>query len=450
MREPDGGRAASAAAAVGGVFRASGRPAAGLVRGIRRWDLVALAINGIVGAGIFGLPSKVFALTGSYSLLVFLVCVVVAGLRVLCFAEVGSRFTETGGSYLYAYRTFGPLAGFEVGWLDFVSTVAGTAAALNLFAGYLGYFWPGASAGVGRGAVITAVVLALAAVNFVGVRDAAIVSDAFTAGKLVPLLLFIGVGLFFLSPRNFSFAPVPGYLSFSRTALILLFAFGGFGSAVVPAGEIRDPQRSVPFALVTAIGVVAVLYILIQVVCIGTLPGLADSQRPLADAAGNFLGGAGGALMAAGALVSVLGVLHALMLATPRLPFAMAEQGQAPRALAAIHPRFHTPHVAILTSAAVMLALAVSETFLYAATISTVARLLIMATTCAALPVLRVTGRERPARFVVPGGWLVSAAALALCAWLLSSSPWREARDVAIAAAIGLPLYLASRRTSRS
>lgn len=448
MREPDDGRAISRATGVRGLHPAAGRPvAAGLVRGIRRWDLVALAINGIVGAGIFGLPSKVFSLTGSYSLLVFLACIVVVSLRVLCFAEVGSRFTETGGSYLYAYRTFGPLAGFEVGWLDWISTVAATAAACNLFAGYLGYFWPAASHGVWRGAVITAVVLVLGGINIAGVRDAAIVSNVFTAGKLVPLVLFAGVGLFFISPGNFSFTPVPGYASFSRTALVLLFAFGGFGSAVVPAGEMRDPRRNVPFALLTAIGVVAVLYILIQVVCIGTLPGLADSQRPLADAAGRFLGRAGGSMVAAGALISVLGVLHALMLATPRVPFAMAQLGQAPRALAAIHPRFRTPHVAILVSATLMLALAVSETFLYAATISTVARLLIMATTCAALPVLRLTGRERPAQFVVAGGWFVSAAAVALCAWLLSNSPWREARDVAIAAAVGLVVFLAYRRT---
>ncbi len=417
----------------------------GLLRAIGRWDLVALTINGIIGAGIFGLPSKVFSLAGTYSVLVFLACVAVVSLRVLCYAEVGSRFTETGGAYLYARRTFGPLVGFEVGWLDWISTVASAAAACNLFIDYLGWFRPEAGQGAWRGAIITAVIVLLAAINLAGVRDAAIVGNVFTIAKLIPLLLFVGAGLFFLEPRNFSIASVPGFGQFSRAALLLLFAFGGFGSAVVPAGEMRDPRRSVPFALLTATAIVAALYTLIQIVCIGTLPGLAESQRPLADAAGRFLGRAGGTIVAAGALISVLGLLHVLMLATPRLPFAMAEQGQAPRVLAAIHPRLRTPHVAILASAAVMLTLAMTGTFLYAATISTVARLLIMVTTFAALPVLRVTQRERPAQFVVPGGWIVSAAAIALCAWLLSSSPLREARDVGIAAAAGLVLFLSYR-----
>ena len=176
----------------------------GLVRGVRRWDLVAMAVNTIIGASIFALPSKVFALTGAYSLLAFLVCALLMGFLVLCFAEVSSRFTETGGPYLYAREAFGPIAGFEVGWLMWLARVTAFAANCNLLIDYLGYFHPGIGAGAPRAVAIIAIVFALTAVNVIGVRNAALFSDVFTIGKLIPLALFIGAGLFFLDPGNFS------------------------------------------------------------------------------------------------------------------------------------------------------------------------------------------------------------------------------------------------------
>lgn len=418
----------------------------GLVRGIRRWDLVALTINGIVGAGILGLPSRVFALTGSWSILAFLVCGCFAGLNVLCYAEVGSRFTQTGGAYWYARSAFGPVVGFEVGWLDWLSSLASTAAVCTLFVSYLGYFWPSVESGPGRAAVVTAVVTSLAAINILGVRDTAIVNNFITIGKLTPLIVFVAVGLFFITPGSYSFARVPGQGEFSKAVLLLLFAFSGFGTAVTPAGEMRDPRRDIPFALGVTMVMVTALYVLIQVVCIGTLPNLAGSHRPVADAASRFLGSFGGRMVALTAVIAVLGVLNTLMLATPRLPFAMALGGELPRALAAVQPRFHTPYVSIAVSAAVVLALTLSGTFLYAVTLNAISSLLVLITTCAALPVLRLKANQPPARFVVPGGWLVSAASLALCVWLLWNIPAREARDVAIAASLGLLIFLVRSR----
>lgn len=422
--------------------------ATGLVRGIRRWDLVALTVNGIVGAGILGLPSRVFALTGSWSILAVLVCACFAGLNVLCYAEVGSRFTETGGPYRYARSAFGPVVGFEIGWLDWVSSVASTAAVCTLFVSYLGFFWPSVESGLGRWAVVTVVVTSLAAINILGVRDTAIVNNLLTIGKLAPLIVFVAAGLFFISPESYSFARVPGQGEFSKAVLLMLFAFSGFGTAVTPAGEMRDPRRDIPFALGVTMVLVTALYVLIQVVCIGTLPNLAGSHRPVADAASRFLGSFGGRMVALTAVIAVLGVLNTLMLATPRVTFAMARSGELPRALAAVHPRFHTPHVSIAVSAAVILALTLSGTFLYAVTLNAIASLFVLMTTSAALPTLRLKANQ-PARFVVPGGWLVSAASLALCVWLLSNIPVREARDVAIAAALGLLIFLARSRWGR-
>lgn len=419
--------------------------ATGLVRRIRRWDLVLLFINAIIGAGIFGLPSRVYALIGTYSLLAYLICALLAVLIAFCFAEVGSRFNDTGGPYLYAREAFGPALGFEVGWLLWLARLTAFAALCNLFITYLGYLWPAADSGWWRTLVATAIVVFLTVVNVVGVRKAVLVSDFFSVGKLIALLFFVTVGLFFIDPGRYSFATQPAYGSFSTAVLLLFFAFSGFEVGVIPAGEAVDPRRHMPFAILTAIGVVVTLYILVQFVCIGTLPGLAFSQTPLSDASSRFLGAAGALGITLGALISVTGTMHSSLLAGPRLLFAMAQRGQLPRIFSLTHPRFHTPYVAILLSAAIMLGLTLSGTFISALTMSTLIRLVAYAATCAALPVLRRKNGAQSAGFRAPGGIVTAIIALALIVWLLSNSTWQEARDLGIAVAVGLLLYIAFR-----
>jgi len=417
----------------------------GLVRGIGRWDLVAVAINGIIGAGIFGLPSQTFALIGSYSLIAFLACAIVLVLIILCFAEVGSRFKDTGGPYLYARAAFGSLIGFEVGWLIWLVRITAFAANCNLLVGYLGFFYPASSNRWPRALIIIVTVMALTLVNLIGVRRAAMTSNLFTIGKLVPLLLFVGLGLFFIHPANYSFAARPELGAFSQSVLLLVYAFSGFEMAAIPAGEVRDPQRNLPMAIITAIAVVAVVYILIQIVCVGTLPELATSLRPLADSATRFMGTAGGAVISAGAIISITGNLNVVLLAGSRMPFAMAERNELPAFFSRTHSRFHTPHVAILVTAAIVLAVTLSGTFIYALTISTLTRLASYAVTCAALPLLRRRKDIPAATFKVPGGGLVSVLVLVLAAWLLYHSTVREARHAIIAAAAGLVIYFAYR-----
>jgi APA family basic amino acid/polyamine antiporter len=416
-----------------------------LRRAIGKWDLVGLVLNLFVGAGIFGLPSRVYSLAGVYSLLAYLACAVTIFLIILCFAEVSSRFTETGGPYLYARTTFGPLVGFEIGWLTWLARLTAFAALCNLFADYLAYFLPAAASGSGRVAVVAVVVTFLATANIVGVRVASLVSNILTVGKLVPLVLLVAVGSLFINPQRYSLSASPGYAAFSASVLLLVFAFTGFESALIPAGEARDPRRHLPFALLSALAIAMVLYVAIQAVCIGTLPGLASSERPLADVGGQLLGRPGSAVISLGALISVLGTMNAIMLGAPRLLFAMAEQGQLPRILSATHSRFHTPHVAIVVSAAGMLVPTLSGTFASAATLSTLIRLTTYAVTCAALPVLRRKSSPdndaRAARFVVPAGDLVSAVALLLIVWLYSSSSWKDVRQALIAGAVGLLLH---------
>jgi amino acid transporter len=426
------------------------QPEADLVRGIRRWDLVAITINGIIGAGIFGLPSKVYALIGTYSLIAFVACAIVVALIILCFAEVSSRFDETGGPYLYAREAFQPAVAFEIGWLIWLARITAFAANCNLLINYVSFFWLPATTPVWRASIIVFVVIVLAVINLLGIRQAAIVSNVFTIGKLVPIILFIAAGLFFLNPQSYQLGAAPTTGAFSQSVLLLVYAFTGFEMATIPAGEVRNPQRNLPRALLIAILVVAVLYIMIQVVCVGTLPGLAQSQKPLADAGSQFLGAAGGAIISAGAIISITGNLNILLLSGSRLPFAMAEQKQLPAFVGRIHRQFFTPYVSILITAGLMLLLTLKSSFVAALTISTIARLVTYGATCLALPVFRARRESLRAMFRLPGGTVVAILSLVLIVWLLLNATLQEAKAAAIAAAAGLLIYVAYWLVSRA
>ena len=417
-------------------------PETNLVRGINRRDLIAIVINTIVGAGIFGLPAQVTAQIGSYSLFAFVVCALIVALIVFCFAEVSSRFAETGGSSLYAREAFGAVVGFEVGWLYWIARVTTGAANINLLVTYLEYFHPNLNQGWTRAFVVTAIVSILTWINFVGVRQTAVATNFFTIGKLAPLALFVAVGLFFVQPANITFGEIPSAANFSGAILILIYAFVGFEAAVIPAGEMKNPERNLPFALLTALLIIVVLYILIQIVCLGTLPDLATSKYPLAAAASQFLGSAGATLIAFAAIVSIFGNLNSGLLTASRLPFALAEHGELPGVLAKTHRRFKTPFVSLFLTAAVIFWFTLSSSFITALTISTITRLLVYATTCAALPVFRLRQNQAPAaKFQAPFGIIAAALSLVLIFWLLANVKLIEVLNVAVFAAVGLIIY---------
>jgi amino acid transporter len=416
----------------------------GLIRSMGRGDLIGVVINGVIGAGIFGLPSKVFALAGPYSLVSFAVCAICVSFIVLSFAEVASRFSETGGPHLFARESYGPLIGFIVGWLVWLARVTAFSANCVLLPEYLSYFFPAVASGLPRALLVTVVIAMLTALNVRGVRAVADAGNVLAVAKLIPLALFVLAGVFFLNPRSFS-GPLPGYHSFSQSVLLLVYAFTGFEMAVIPAGEVRNPQRDLPQALMIGMGIVVAAYISIQVVCIGTLPGLARSQRPLADAAAGFLGTGGAVIVTAGIIVSLAGNLNVLILSASRLIYAMAKRGELPRQLAAIHSRFRTPAAAVILTAAIMLALTLSGTFVYLVTLSVLSRLVTYFLTCGAAPVLRYRFRTA-ARFHLPGGMTIPAAGMAVILWLLSNTSLREAVAVIAATLAGLGAYWLSRR----
>ncbi len=393
-----------------------------LVRAIGRWSLAALTINSIIGSGIFGLPSVVARLLGAGSPIGVILAGVAVGIIVTCFAEVASRFTATGGPYLYARAAFGRFVGIETGWLFWLTRISAPAANANLFVVYLAEFWPHATGRWPRFLILTILIWGLAAVNIRGVKAGAQMSNAFTIAKLLPLFAIVLAGTWFLVARHEAFAPklVPvGFTTWLDAMLLLIFAYGGYETALTPMAESRNPQRDSVFALFVALGTCVLVYTLIQWVAVGILPDLAASTRPLADVARAILDESGAVLISIGALVALYGYLSANMLSVPRITYAMAESGDFPAVFARVHAEFRTPYVSILCFAFVTWILALAGSFAWNVTLSSVARLFYYAVVCAALPVFR-RRRASPARFSAPGGLGLAILGVLICLTLIT------------------------------
>ena len=413
-----------------------------LNRSISRWEMVLLFINGVIGAGIFGLPSKAFKEVGVYSLAALLVCAVAVFIIILCMAEVSSRFDKTGGPYLYAQSSFGPFVGFITGWLLLLTRFITFAALINLMVIYLSVFSSWFAQPSSRIITIVFITSFLAFVNHIGVKNSTRVNNFLTISKLLPLFLFIAVGLFFIEPSNFEIKYTPGFSTFSSTVLLLVFAFGGFESVLVNSGEVKNPRRNLPFALLLATSAIVVIYILILIVSIGTLPSLASSDKPLAEAAGLFMGKTGATIITIGALFSITGTLNAIMLVGSRLPYAFSEEKQFPGFLSFIHPKYKTPTWSLLLFAAITLIVSLTNSFIYAATISAITRVMIYGIVCFALIRLRRKNATETGFFKVPYGKVIAIAGILVAIWLLSSSKLNELRDVGIAVGVGLVIYV--------
>lgn len=413
-----------------------------LNRSIGKWALVLLFINGVIGAGIFGLPSKVFKAAGVYSIAALFVCALAVFVIILCFAEVSSRFDKTGGPYLYALSSFGKLPAFLTGWLLLLTRFITYAALINLLVTYLSVFSSWFALPSSRIISILFITLLLAFINHIGIKNSTRVNNFLTIAKLLPLLLFIIVGFLHIEPANFELKQMPGFSSFSSTVLLLVFAFGGFESVLVNSGEVKNPGKNIPFALLSSALLIAVIYMLIQIVSIGTLPSLASSDKPLAEAAGIFMGKTGATLIALGALFSVTGTLNAIMLVGSRLPFAFSEEKQFPKVFSFVHPKFKTPTWSLVLFTVVTILISISNSFIYAATISAITRVMIYAIVCIALIRLRNRNPEQKGFFKIPYGKFFAVAGVLIACWLLTSSKLNELRDVSIAVGIGLVIYL--------
>jgi APA family basic amino acid/polyamine antiporter len=406
--------------------------------------------NSILGAGIFGLPALLAARLHGYSPLSCIIAGCGALIIAACIAEIASRFETTGGLYLYGREALGRFPGLLIAWLILLTRIAAPAAAADLFANYLGQFVPSLHGKLAEISLIAVLIGHLALLNYLGVKTGKTVSDVFTAVKVGLLAVFILAGL--AIPLFHPQLRVP--LQFARTnaqgwfeaLLLLVFGYGGFEGALIVGGESRNPKRDMPFALLTALVLQVFLYTGVVYVVLTTLPNAAASLRPLADAARNFLGGAGATAIGLGALISTYGYLSANLLHSTRITFSLAEQGDFPPFFARIHPRFRTPHISILVYSIAVFAFAASGDFRWNAILSAATRLVVYGGMVVALLVLRK--RSGPAPFNLPFPRLFSVAALLIVLILLSRIGSGEAVVLAMTALMALANWFMLKRAA--
>lgn len=380
-----------------------------------------------------------------------------SGAIILCFAEVASRFSGAGGAYLFTQVAFGRFVGLQIGWVSYFVRVITGAVQSNLFATYLAEFWPWAGTRPG-GILVTGLFLGLlAAVNVRGVLSGAHLSNVFAVVKIAPLLTLGFLGIIWLATQDTVMQHTPTTATLNgwlQALLLLMFAYGGFESAVIPLAEAKAPRRDAPWALLIGVGLAAVVYLAAQVTVLATLSAPLSSSRPLADATRVMAGAGGAALVTLAALISVYGWLSSNMLAVPRLSMALADSGDFPKFFSRIHPVFRTPWISILFFAGISWVLANISGLLQNLSLSAVSRLFTYGLVCAALPVLRRKERGdmegvAPALFRVPGGSVLAAVGVTGSVLLVSRMNLREALTMAAVIALATMHYVVARKPAR-
>ena len=418
-----------------------------LVRTVGFWGLVAMCINAVIGSGVFLLPYESYKLLGPFSLWAPLLFAIPVFILALCFAEAASHFSEPGGAYLYAKTAFGDFAGFETGWMNWIARVTSLASLSNGFVLALALLVPGLKTGLWRGVVITGTILLLAAIHYVGVKYGAASIYVFTFGKLVPLIGFILLALIVwkTNPIPGSF-DVPANANWGEVALFMLFAYAGFENLGVPAGEYKNPRRDLPLALLVGIFIIAVIYVLVQLGAMSALPDLSSSDTPIASAAAAIIGPIGAIIVTIGALLSMAGTNSGTMLEGSRMLYALS-LGRRMGPISYVHPRFHTPTVAIVIHTTVALALALAGSFRALALMSAGARLVTYLMTCLAVPRLRKLneGFRTPGLIVPILGVLVSL----IFVITMKEEP-KRALALGIGLAVGALIYFVSRPRAAS
>ena len=427
--------------AIGASYAPPARPS--LVREIGRWSLVACVVNSVIGSGVFGLPSTIAGLTGTWSPAAVLLAGACIFVIVLAFAEVGSRFDVAGGPYVYTTRAFGSGLGFQVGWLHLWTRFLSGAAVLNVLVAYMGAIFPSVASGIGRALLMIGTVGVVTLLNVVGVRQASWTVNVFTIAKLLPLVLLGVVGLVAFDPAVATTQRVPE-VKWTDAVLLLVFAYGGFESSIVAASESRDPKRDTAFALAVGMGLITLLYCLVQLAVLGVLPDAAKSTTPVASAFGVVFGGVGTTIGSLAVILSVYGWLVGVALMNPRIMYSMADRGELPSVLARVHPTWRTPYVAIIVSSAVILAAGLYGNFGSMAAAAAIVRLGIYLVVCASVIALRK--KEGRAPFSLYGGPVLAVLGIAFCVWMLSTRSFAQAWSTLAIIGLGFVLWLGSRR----
>jgi APA family basic amino acid/polyamine antiporter len=417
-----------------------------LVRVVGTWGLAAAIANITIGGGIFRLPAAVAVALGPAAPMAYVVCAIAMGLIVLCIAEAGSRVSLTGGPYAYVELAFGPYMGFLTGVMLWLLGTYAVAAVSTVFSDNLGTLIPALAGPVPRALVLVGAFAITGGINLIGVKQGNTLNKATTVAKLVPLLLLVAVGMFAIQGENLAVTTMPEPATLTRAAIVLIFAFSGIETALVPGGEVRDPARTVPRAIFTAMIGITLLYIALQLVAQGVLgAALATSTTPLADAAGIVMGPWGRTLLLLGVVVSTFGYLSGMALAVPRALYAFARDGFLPRQLASVHPTWKTPWIAIVVQLSITCALAITSGFGALAILSNVAALLVYFACAVAAFELRRRGVQMGGiPFRVPGAGVVPVLACIVIIGLLTSITPDEWTGIVIPIVVATALFFLS------
>jgi APA family basic amino acid/polyamine antiporter len=402
-----------------------------------------LSFNGVVGAAIFALPASLMAEWGDFSPWFFLIVAAAALIVIIPFTRSAAAFTESGGPATYGL-VFGRLAGFELGWVYYVAKAAGFAANLNVLADYVARWWTGAGHGLGRIGIILAVCAGLTVINLLGMRRALAFLSGFTLLKALPLVVVAIAALFLFGPPPAPTLPA-GTGSIEAGFLVVFYAFVGFENAVVPTGETKNPQSTLPRAVIFTVAVTALLYFLIQLAFVTAFR--ADpptSNAPLIDLGGLVAGQAGAIVLTLAAICSLLGNLLGGTASTPRVTYAMGVRGDLPVWFGVVSPTLKSPANSILFLGLIVAALAISGSFVWLAVVSTLARVILYPVTIAALPFAPKRSSLKPIH------WVSGAAGILICLWGMTQANAQAWLTLLVLSIFGLLLYglatLASRR----
>ncbi len=408
-----------------------------------------LVVNGLIGAGIFGLPSGAAALAGEYSVLVYAFCALLILPIILCFAELGSYFRGTGGPIRYGTLAFGSFVGFQGGWLYYLARLISFSANTVLLTDSIAYFIAGAGTGTGRIISLAVICVGLSVINVLGSIESIRSMTLFTVIKFAVLILLPLGGFILLGAEVIpSFdSPIPPSENLGAAALLLIYAFVGFEGAVVPAGEAKRPERDMPLGLLLGLAVVAVLYMVIQLVSQAAVPDLANSKTPLLDVSATLFGPVGAIVLMVGVAASVLANLVSSMFSATRVTYALSLEKSLPRWFGEVHSRYLTPANSVVFFGIAAFLLAAFGSFKVLAAMTVLSRLFLYGMSCAAIPKLRPQFRGE-GRFILKGGYLIPVLGIGACLWLMLQVSSQSIWMTAIFVGIGTFLYWIGKRQS--
>jgi amino acid transporter len=409
--------------------------------------LTLAIVNGIIGAGIFALPAIVGIAMGAFGIVGYIFCSIMLAAIMLCYAEIGSRVTTSGGSYAYVEAAFGNFAGYIVNWLYFLGwSILASAALMNIIADSLAVIFPAFANPLIRGVLFFVLIGFMILINVRGAKQGIGLVKIMTVIKLLPLIGIIVFGFSYVKADNLRWDRVPSLATFGNTMLILFFAFAGFETSLGASGEFKNPKRTVPLGICLGGIIVLVVYVLLQTVTQGVLGAqmAAFKDAPLAAVADKIIGPLGATILLIAAAISCFGNVTADILATPRCLFAGANNGLFPKFLGKVHPNFSTPYLAVITYGLLIFIFSVAGGFKQLAVLASAAILLVYLAVILATIKLRTKNIEgNDKAFRAPGGLITPLIGIAAISWLLTGLSKWEILSTLIFIAVICVIYFA-------